>query len=441
LYTVIIPSGSMENLAACVARLREERVVVLRHSPFSFPRACNAGIAAAGNDDVILLNDDALLLTPEGFREMERLAAAHPEFGIISSSVIGDVCNQEQLSSRPGQDFWEASRPMVAFICVYVPRSTIAQIGNLDERFTGYGYDDDDFCRRVREAGLKIGVSGKCCVEHRSRPSVFRSGASIPAAKYQEMFAHNRRLYEQKWATGPVAQGPLSGLAGLPAKPQDRTAGPALPEPLLSILVCGLESRRHLAEGVLASLRAQIAALANPETVELLYLVDRGQDTVGVKRNRLIAMARGQYVAFVDDDDRVMGDYLAKMLEAISKGPDCVGITGFISYELNGPPLAHGRHLKFFRQSLDCQDRNEGPDIITDTPHHLCAIRADIAKRVPFPALNCGEDSAWKKSLRPFLKTCVMIEDPIYYYDFRFSRTATQVSAVEARRRASAPQP
>ena len=42
----------------------------------------------------------------------------------------------------------------VAFVCVLIPRRTIERIGLLDERFCFYGFDDNDYCRRARIAGL-----------------------------------------------------------------------------------------------------------------------------------------------------------------------------------------------------------------------------------------------------------------------------------------------
>ena len=44
---------------------------------------------------------------------------------------------------------------MVCFVCVFIPRSTLEAVGLLDERFVGYGCDDDDYCLRVRKAGLE----------------------------------------------------------------------------------------------------------------------------------------------------------------------------------------------------------------------------------------------------------------------------------------------
>jgi GT2 family glycosyltransferase len=148
--------------------------VVAGEKPFIFARNANIGIRAAGDDDVILLNDDALLKTPCGFSELRSLAHLNPEYGIIASSC-NNVGNQNQLPKARG--LREDPR-MVCFVCVYIPRRTIDTVGLLDQRFAGYGVEDDDYCLRVRQAGLKIGIWDGCFVDHQSLSSEYRGQGS-----------------------------------------------------------------------------------------------------------------------------------------------------------------------------------------------------------------------------------------------------------------------
>jgi GT2 family glycosyltransferase len=212
--SVIIPSKSASNLIPCLGAIHANdprawsRVIVMDDGtglsqdelfpaisqacpkPFIFARNCNLGIVAAGDDDVILLNDDALLHTPGGFTSMQRAAQEHPEFGVISATtnVAG---NPEQFPRRVG--LREVSGP-VAFICVLIPRRTIELVGLLDERFTAYGWEDNDYCRRVRMAGLKVGVFDGCYVDHGSLASTFR-GAPHAAGDISQ----GATIYQQKW--------------------------------------------------------------------------------------------------------------------------------------------------------------------------------------------------------------------------------------------------
>jgi GT2 family glycosyltransferase len=217
-FSVIIPSRTASNLVPCVEavrrheplapiivvddgidwdgahRIRSEVTVIKGDSPFIFARNCNLGIRACDDDDVILLNDDALLDTPFGFHELEAVSQAHPEFGIISA-VTNIVGNSRQQPHDAG--LREEARTL-AFVCVYIPRSTIDNVGLLDERFTAYGWEDNDYCREVREADLKLGIFDDCFVDHASLQSTFRG---LPNASGD--ISVGREIYRQKW--GDVA--------------------------------------------------------------------------------------------------------------------------------------------------------------------------------------------------------------------------------------------
>ena len=159
--------------------------------PFVFARNINKGIRAAGTDDVIVLNDDALLNTPAGFTHMARQSTIFSDYGMLAASC-DNVGNPNQF--RRAVDGVRPEPRMVCFVCVYIPRSTIDLVGLLDERFVGYGLDDDDYSMRVRNAGLKLGVYDGCYVDHGSLTSSYRGGA-----KNGGDFRPNLRLFIEKW--------------------------------------------------------------------------------------------------------------------------------------------------------------------------------------------------------------------------------------------------
>jgi len=207
--TAIIPSKNCRNLSACVVALRycepgigiivvddgaaclpDGVTVVKGVKPFIFARNINLGIVAAGADDVVLLNDDALLKTPGGFTEMTRQLDARRDYGIVAAAC-NNVGNLNQNYRGIG---WRDEPRMACFTCVLIPRRTIDVVGLLDERFVGYGFDDDDYCLRVRQAGLKIGVFDGCVVDHASLTPTFRSAAHAGGQLEQ-----NRKIYKDKW--------------------------------------------------------------------------------------------------------------------------------------------------------------------------------------------------------------------------------------------------
>lgn len=217
--SVIIPSKNADNLAKSLPALRtaepSSRVIIINDgldarvhvwgygntefvdgdSPFIFSRNINIGIRAAGRDDILILNDDAILKTLAGFSLLQGTARYNPEYGIIAATTNA-VGNRNQLPRGIG--LREDPR-MVCFVAAFVPRRTLDQIGYLDERFTAYGFEDDDFCYRVRRAGLKIGIHDGCFVDHASLKSTFRDSPLKPAN-----LDGGRKIFIEKWGSYPL---------------------------------------------------------------------------------------------------------------------------------------------------------------------------------------------------------------------------------------------
>ena len=61
-------------------------------------------------------------------------------------------------------------------------------------------FEDDDFSFRVWKAGLRVVAAEDCFVHH------FGGGSfsQLTASTYQEVFATNKRLFEEKWRTSWV---------------------------------------------------------------------------------------------------------------------------------------------------------------------------------------------------------------------------------------------
>ena len=214
---VVIPSNSCARVIACAGALHgrapslhgrilvvddgaredlEDRMDIIRwvdgKKPFIFARNVNLGIQAAGGD-VILLNDDAILETRGGFDFLEEAVRRRPSLGIVSAAVRGWVGNPSQRPQEGRGLRLEARK--LTFVCVYITRELIDRVGPLDERFTGYGFDDDDYCLRARMEGFELAVHDGCVVEHGRHPSAFRSRAD-----WKELLAENQDLFERKWS-------------------------------------------------------------------------------------------------------------------------------------------------------------------------------------------------------------------------------------------------
>lgn len=253
-FSIIIPTRNIDNLEACLSSVRERdfksppRIIVVDDDksgvieracaffegrrvpglkPFIFARNINLGIAAAGYDDVILLNDDTRLISDLGFSYLSAIANGNPEYGIISAGITGAVGNTEQIA-QPGTRLREAKHHTLVFVCVYLRREILHSLesnllggGNggryntrqwLDERFIGYGFDDDDMCERVRRLGLKLGIFDGCVVEHGVLESSYRGHGGMTTTDLRP----NRELFKEKWGyfPGQASQKDAAGERG-----------------------------------------------------------------------------------------------------------------------------------------------------------------------------------------------------------------------------------
>lgn len=189
----------------------------------------------------------------------------------------------------------------------------------------------------------------------------------------------------------------------------------------LSILVPSVHTRRStFLPKSLEMLYGQLEKLTEEQQqqVEILFLVDNKTQYLGQKRNYLVDIAQGEYVVFVDDDDRISEDYISTLLQATTQGSDCICFKSEVSINEEAPKICDYsiKHLK------DSNTHNGYLRI----PNHICAIKKSIAQQVSFPNKVYGEDSAFSSGLLPLLQTETHIDRVLYYYDFNTETTETQ---------------
>jgi glycosyltransferase involved in cell wall biosynthesis len=179
----------------------------------------------------------------------------------------------------------------------------------------------------------------------------------------------------------------------------------------LSILICSLPERAHHLANMLSLITHQIK-----DGVE--FIVDNRPRHIptGVKRNDLMAQAKGEWVCFVDDDDYISPDYVEEILKALESNPDVVTFKGWMT--TNGIS-----HVDWCIKLGEKYEARTDPDGITRYyrfPNHLCPMRKSIATVHTFPAIWQGEDYAWAKKIHDFgmLKTEVHIDKKLYHYRF-----------------------
>ena len=185
----------------------------------------------------------------------------------------------------------------------------------------------------------------------------------------------------------------------------------------LSILICSTHTRSAtFLPAFMSRIFAQLEGLENE--VEILILIDNKTRMLGDKRNDMLSIAQGEYVAFADDDDILEPDYLETLLKATESNADV--ITFKVSVTLNGEPA------KICTYSKDYEADYNTPNSYHRLPNHIMCVKKELAMAVKFQPVIYGEDSDYSRRLKAHLKTEHAIDKVLYNYVWDVNTTETQ---------------
>jgi glycosyltransferase involved in cell wall biosynthesis len=178
----------------------------------------------------------------------------------------------------------------------------------------------------------------------------------------------------------------------------------------ISILIPTI--RRH--DRLFTRLKFDLAHQTLPyEGIEVLA-DDHEYDPVGMKRNRLLDRATGEYLCFFDADDQPSADYIEQLMKAVESGKDCASLKGAYSVD--------GKFDGIFEHSIKYKEwRTAWGEIKYERyPNHLNLVKSSIAKQIRFPEITFGEDKDWSMKLKEsgLIKTEHYIPEIIYYYNY-----------------------
>jgi GT2 family glycosyltransferase len=167
----------------------------------------------------VLLNNDTIV--PPGWLQMLVWWLEDRSIGLV-----GPVTNQAGNEARipvpyadlDGMESFAAKRrrenlgrgfdiAMLAMFCTGLRRDVHATVGALDEQFGLGMFEDDDYARRVRGAGLRVVCAEDVFVHHFGGASFAR----LETASYRALFDRNRARFESKWGAWRAHRGRSTG--------------------------------------------------------------------------------------------------------------------------------------------------------------------------------------------------------------------------------------
>lgn len=332
---VIVDNASTDETAGYLSSLAgrpgPERVEVLTGATnLGHPAACNLALQRARGEQVVFLDND-VVVTPRWLpRLLGHLAAGGGQAGLVgpvSNAAAGrqqvaaqyarledlDGAAERRHLSHSGQR--RAARRLSAF-CLLARHEALRRLGGFDEQFAHGFFADDDLCLRFREAGLGVVLALDVYVHHFGGATF--AGAGVDP---HPLLAEGLETFRRKW--GPERTAGYR-LAPPPAAPGTPCVPAAIHKPRVSL---GLIVRDEA-----DNLPACLAGLAG--LFDELVVIDTGSgddtrqvaarlgarvydfpwvDSFAAARNECLRRARGDYVFWLDADDRVEEGERAKL--------------------------------------------------------------------------------------------------------------------------------
>ncbi|MBI4414765.1 MAG: glycosyltransferase family 2 protein [Candidatus Kerfeldbacteria bacterium] len=221
----VVDNASVDQSAEMVrSRFRSVRVIANTVNR-GFATACNQALRVASGGVLLLLNPDTELSDHLTLRSTVGYLSRHKDVGILGVKIVNDNGTvQRSVQAFPGlasqalvllklhvlfpslgplraynaREFdyeHDADVDQVKGAFFAMPRRTLQNIGMFDERFFVW-FEEVDYCKRARDAGLLVRFTPSIVVKHTGGAS-FRQLSSF---EQQKIFNRSLLLYFKKHA-------------------------------------------------------------------------------------------------------------------------------------------------------------------------------------------------------------------------------------------------
>lgn len=205
---IVIDNGSKDKTSDIIHNLYTQIKIIKNIHNLGFAKACNQGAQSSSGDLLIFLNNDTEV-TNGWIEKLLECTKCLTNVGIVGCKLLypnykvqhAGVAFSKYTVHHIYRNFHtnhpavnkNRSFQAVTAACMLVYRNLFIHLGGFDEYFIN-GFEDLDFCFRVRSRGLKVMYSPESVVIHHESKSLGR----------HDNHSNNASLFSSRWASTVV---------------------------------------------------------------------------------------------------------------------------------------------------------------------------------------------------------------------------------------------
>jgi GT2 family glycosyltransferase/predicted Zn-dependent protease len=348
---ILVDNGSTDETPALLEEVRGMpgplRVEVVRNDTNrGFAAACNQGLAKAQGRYLVLLNNDTVV-TPGWLDGLIRwalhewspgggvgLVGAVTNYGRPPQQVVGDyadLAGLEDFAARNRRDHAgeAAEAERLGGFCLLMRRDVYEEVEGFDEQYRVGFFEDDDLCVRVRQAGYRLLAALDVFIHH-SGSRTFAALGIDPKEQLRENFAR----FKAKWGEEHARGYRLPGEEGLPAPAEESSRARVS----LCLIVRDEEANLPDCLGPVRGLFDEVVVVdtgstdgtrAVAEGLGARVFESPWRDSFAEARNASLDHATGEWVFWLDADDRLDNQNIGKLRNLLASLP-----SGGVAYSM-----------------------------------------------------------------------------------------------------------